>query len=196
MTPMEPQMTSVPSILIGYFPKRTSRPPDWPGPAVVEEICSACACMTEEPADWINQWKHNDSFLYDSEDLARSMIPATDDPGTWSIFAYRRFPIRFRADRDDITELPKLDVAPLPAGYVSLGYAAVSDDLEGQVSGFQCSPLSCNLRAPDYQVNRHCLLDDREMAFAAARDFASGNAEPGPYYVVEILRAYTGGRTA
>ena len=51
---------------------------------------------------------------------------------------------------------------------------------------FFCSPLSCNGMAEEYPVNRYCLVDDPDTALAMARDFATGNCEPGPYCVVEV----------
>ena len=40
--------------------------------------------------------------------------------------------------------------------------------------------------AEEYPVNRYCLVDDPDTALAMARDFATGNCEPGPYCVVEV----------
>ncbi len=57
---------------------------------------------------------------------------------------------------------------------------------------FFCSPLSCNGMAAEYPVNRSCLVDDLETAVTMARDFATGNCEPGPYCVVEV---WTWGRS-
>ena len=57
---------------------------------------------------------------------------------------------------------------------------------------FFCSPLSCNGMAAAYPVNRSCLVDDLETAVTMARDFATGNCEPGPYCVVEV---WTWGRS-
>jgi len=55
--------------------------------------------------------------------------------------------------------------------------------------GFECSPLSCNLMALEVAVTRHCLVDDLEAARELARRFSVEEPEPGPYYVVEVLRA-------
>jgi hypothetical protein len=65
-----------------------------------------------------------------------------------------------------------------------LGYDVVSRSLG---SNFECSPLSCNSAAEEIEVNGYCLIDRLEAAVEAARTFSSGNWEPGPYYVLEVL---------
>lgn len=37
-------------------------------------------------------------------------------------------------------------------------------------------------------VNRHCLIDHLDAAIATATRFSVEEPEPGPYYVVEVLR--------
>jgi len=63
---------------------------------------------------------------------------------------------------------------------------------------FEHSPLWCNGWWSKVAVNRYCLLDEVEEAFRLARHFSDGHqekpgsyvgpAEPGPYFVVEVLR--------
>jgi hypothetical protein len=51
-------------VLIGYFPKKTVRRPDWLKAANVEEVCSASDCISDGPANWISAWKHNGHWVY------------------------------------------------------------------------------------------------------------------------------------
>jgi hypothetical protein len=81
--------------------------------------------------------------------------------------------------------VPRLPVEPLPASFVSLGFDAVSKSV---ASFFECSLLSCNSMAAEMPVNRFCLLDTLEEAMALAERCSRGEAEPGPYYVLEVLR--------
>jgi hypothetical protein len=70
-----------------------------------------------------------------------------------------------------------------------VGYDVVNNSVGTRVQ-FECSPLSCNSVANEYAVNKHCLVDDFEVAMQLGRLF-SGEAvsvEPGRYYVVEVLR--------
>lgn len=75
--------------------------------------------------------------------------------------------------------------ADIPAGWERLGYDAVST-FTG--ASFDCSPLTCNGRSPDFAVNEHGLLDTAEATLEAARSFSSGGAEPGMYCIFEVWR--------
>jgi hypothetical protein len=50
------------------------------------------------------------------------------------------------------------------------------------------SPLSCNGEARTFKANTHCLFDALDDAVAAAEIFSKEEPEPGPYYVVRVLR--------
>lgn len=193
-------------VLIGYFPKSISLEPAYPG---VEGVYSVSGCVSRGPAGWIDLWRHNDMALFDTEAVAESvlrdafLVQVDPDPGVrppWKItlqqppfvngrmLAYKVYPIHFCDEGEEELALPELNVTPLPGGFERLGYDPVEYQ-GGCVLSFGCSPLSCNGRAGDLRVNRHCLFDDREAAFEAAREFATSKgtrAEPGPYVVVEV----------
>jgi hypothetical protein len=64
-------------ILIGYFPKRRSEfPSGWASPAgcKVTEIAGLADYTSEGPANWIQQYRHNGMWFFDSELLARKVI--------------------------------------------------------------------------------------------------------------------------
>jgi len=70
------QMTPV---LVGYFPKRSTRGLDFANekmPTPIEETCNV-ACAAPEPENWIDLWMHNEMWLYDSE--RRAWAVAIDD---------------------------------------------------------------------------------------------------------------------
>lgn len=172
-------------VLIGYFPKIVAPKPEWLKDApAVEEICSVSDCISKSPSDWIDQWKHNEMFVYDTPELAWSVVPQ-EDRHRYTLFAYRILPRLFGESEETEWQIPSLCVNALPGGFASVGFDAVSRSCG---TTFECSPLSCNLMAAHYPVNRYCLLDDLETAIAMARDFAAGNCEPGPYCVVEVLK--------
>jgi hypothetical protein len=85
-------------------------------------------------------------------------------------------------------EIPELTVEPIPTDYQSVGFDAVSQEGEIGVAGFGHSPLSCNSMATQIPTNEFCLLPDLDAAVRAAKRFSRGEAEPGPYRVVEVLR--------
>lgn len=189
-------------VLIGYAPKRFAaaggdpRAPKFLG---VEEICCVTECSGgTPPAGWVDHWKHNaETWLFDTPKAAWSVVPdAAAEGERYRLYAYRLLPTLFHeSGRETEHPLPKaLAAAPIPAGFSRIGYDAVQRCVgamhEGgnHAPGFGCSPLACNGMAPQYPVNRCCLIDDLQTAVAMARDFAAGNCEPGPYCVVEVWR--------
>ena len=193
-------MTTDNLMLIGYLPKQfvdgkgEVYGPEYPG---VEEICSVSECFSKSPPDWVDQWRHNtDTWLFDSAEAAWSVVPESERD-RYRVYAYRILPSLFHESGEETEPpLPELHALPIPDDFTRLGYDAVERapggiETGGNVPSFFCSPLSCNYMAEEYPVNRYCLVDDLDTAVAMARDFATGNCEPGPYYVVEVWRRRT-----
>ncbi|HEX8324294.1 MAG TPA: hypothetical protein VF595_10310 [Tepidisphaeraceae bacterium] len=173
--------------LIGYFPKQVEQRPDWLKADRVVAIRSVSDCISKGPANWINQWKHNTMYLYFSEATAESIIPE-GQRSQFEIHAYRLLPAIFDTGMRMPLELPMSDIDPLPANFASVGFDAVSKLYEFHDSQFACSPLSCNSMAEEIETNEHCLLTDLTKAEEVALRFSIEEPEPGPYYVVEVLR--------
>ncbi len=177
-------------VLIGYFPKRTMQRPDWLKAARVEEVCSVSTCMSAAPDGWIDAWRHNEMWVFDTPELAWS-ITAPSVRDEFDLYAYKLFPLKFDRGTRQSFEIPLLDVQPLPASFERLGYDVVSRCSD---AAFECSPLSCNQMAQHVPVTRHCLLEDSEAAFRLAAECEVIGCEPGPYYVVEVWRQARGSR--
>lgn len=143
-------------VLIGYFPKRRTSNPGWLIPESVEEIASVSNCITKEPAKWIGYWRHNEMFVFDTPELALSVVADEEREG-FEIHTYAIFPVQYVKGRQTSFELPALSPQTLPDDYEFLGYDVVSRSCG---STFECSPLSCNGYAEQVAVNRWCLLDD------------------------------------
>jgi hypothetical protein len=75
----------------------------------------------------------------------------------------------------------------MPYGFMSLGFDVVNKTVS---AFFECSPLSCNGMANEVAVNRFCLVEDLVEAIALADRFSRDEPEPGPYYVLDVLRAH------
>jgi hypothetical protein len=185
------------TILIGYLPKRIVDltgdvdAPRYPG---VDEICSVSECISKSPPDWVDCWLHNtDTWLFDSPGAAWWVVPEVERE-RYRLYAYRLRPTLFHeSGKETEHPLPEINAVPIPDHFIRIGYdAVVRRDIGDAHNGspaplsFGCSPLSCNYMAEEYPVNRYCLVDDPDTALAMARDFASGNCEPGPYCVVEV----------
>ena len=174
--------------LIGYFPKTSPIPPAWLHPSHVREICSVSHCVALPPPDWIEHWRHNDFFFFNTIADAESIVP----PGAvgYHIFAYRLLLITFSEGRQTPIPAPILPLEPLPSSFVSLGFDAVSKYCTPY---FECSPLSCNGALAKYAVNEYCLFASPEEAVVAATLWSAKDVmEPGDYFVLEVLRQSTG----
>jgi hypothetical protein len=170
--------------LIGYFPKRTKKCPDWLKAAGVEEVCSVSSCVSDGPENWIDHWQHNAMWVFDTPELAWSVVPELTR-NEFDLYAYRMFPVEFVEGKPEPFEIPQSAVAPMPASFERLGLDIVNRTCN---SNFECSPLSCNSMADKETVSRYCLLDDVAVAFRLAAEFEAGGCEPGPYYVMEVWR--------
>lgn len=170
-------------VLIGYFPKITLARPDWLRADQVKEVCSASECMSKGPSDWIDAWKHNDHWVYDSPEIATTIIK--EEETTFDMYAFKQYPIKIDHGAVENEDVIEPNVRPLPDDYEFLGYDAVSRSCG---NSFECSPLSCNNGAEGVPCNTNCLFDTFEEAIDGAKNFSSGEWEPGPYYIVEIYR--------
>jgi hypothetical protein len=145
-------------------------------------------CISNAPEGWIDQWRHNELWAYDTCELAWSVVPA-DERREFDPYAYRLYPVRFVHGQQEQFDLPPLAVEPLSNSFVRLGYDAVSRSVG---STFECSPLSCNYIAREVQVSRYCLVDSESEALRLGREFSLSEPEPGPYHVLEVWRQRDG----
>jgi hypothetical protein len=170
-------------VFAGYFPKRIAvRDDDWLKAPAVREIWSVSDCISKGPPNWLDKWLHNDVGLFDTRDLAMSVVPEKEAQ-TFTIVGYRVWDKMF--DQGQEVELrADLPVLPGPeAGFVTVGFDAVARSQ----GFFDCSPLSCNGGAATFATNEACLFRTLDEALAGAREFSIGSWEPGPYWVVEVL---------
>jgi hypothetical protein len=163
--------------------------------AHVSEIASVGACLSDRAPNWVDRWDFNRSTCWNDESLALAVVPAERLPH-FRLYCYRMLPILFGASGEpksvSIDEvftdgLPGLPDEPNLSIYRTLGYDIVEAPWIPSVLGFGCSPLSCNGMAEEIAVNRYCLLDDLDNAFAIAKRFGAEQPEPGPYVIVEVL---------
>lgn len=172
-------------MLIGYFPKKVVQRPDWLKAPDVTAIRSVCECISSGPPNWIQRWTHNEMWVYSTIDAAWEVVPP-GERSDYEMQAYLILPTQWDEGDEKPFTTPRLDVEPLPGDFQSVGYDVVS--IEKGTAGFGHSPLSCNHMAQEISTNAHCLLDAIDVAMHTASVFSSGNVEPGPYFVVEVLR--------
>jgi hypothetical protein len=172
---------------IGYLPKDSSIPNGWNDSSDVSEICSISGCVNSCPPDWLEHWVHNDYGYYNSE--ADALNICDQRPQLYHLYAYRMLAHIFESGVSSPFETPNFPVQPIPITYISLGFD-VANGSPGRdiLPFFGCSPLSCNGIAKEVKVNKFCLLPTLDMAIDLALRLSMGGAEPGPYFVIEVLR--------
>jgi hypothetical protein len=169
----------------------------WLAQAGVDEICSVADCVAKRPDGWEKRWDFNRACCYDT--VATALATAQGQDG-FQLLAYALVEekldetgnhVAVVADDIFVRDLPELPIAPVPSGFNAIGYDAVCS--EPRYMDFCCSPLSCNSLAAEIAVNCYCLIDDLDEALRVAQRFDREQPEPGPYYVVQVLRPVRGG---
>jgi hypothetical protein len=160
------------------------------------QIGSVSGCLSSRAPNWIDRWDFNGSTCWNDERSALAAVPEVSLP-QFRLFCYRLLPVLFGTSGEpknvSIDDLFPVGLADLPSepdlsNYQSLGYDIVeAHPLKTSILGFGCSPFSCNGMAEEIAVNRYCLLDDLDNAFANAKRFGVEQPEPGPYVVIEVL---------
>ena len=182
-------MVKIPDpVCAGFFPKQTQpRPAGLLEGTNVEEICSVSNCISKGPDGWETKWIHNDLGFYDSESLAWQAVG--EEREGFELYAYKIYPLEFDNGEVRPWETP-LHLSPNLSNYTSIGIDLVTKD---GCSFFSHSALSCNHGAENFPANKFCLIDQVEGAYQACIQVSKGKYEPGPYYLVEVLRHVKGG---
>lgn len=170
-------------IPVGYMAKRVSARPQWIKADGVIDIYSVSNCLSSYFADYVNFWKHNGYWFFDTPQIILELAQENlIDLSATKLFFYEAYPCEFDGDRG-----VWVDFEPEPAFKTQVLVPAIRE-LEGfDVVTFsvrttaECSPLSCNSLAADVQTNRHCLLPSLEGARQLLDEGRFKNTEPGPY---------------
>lgn len=179
----EPTMTPA-----GFNAKKICLRPNWLKSEAVEDIWSVSNCMSEDFCDYIQHWKHNGYWLFNSlEDIrAVAAVEGVDLVGH-EIFYYEVHEQQFDDENKvwesfDPDEAFTTDVA-IPEDKQLEGFDVVSFCAHTDP---ECSPLSCNGMASSIAVNKHCLLANFEEAKFLMERGAFKNCEPGPYRIFAV----------
>jgi hypothetical protein len=172
----------------GYLYKFVATRPNWLGATAVVDIGSISGCISRPFADFVDHWKHNGYWLFDSPGIMEQI--ATDigiDLSNATLFYYEvhedEFDGRTKLWRKFSPETSFPTKVQEPRSKRCLGYD-VATFYAG--SAPECSPLSCNALAAEQPVNEHCLLASFDQAKQALESGAFTNAEPGPYRIFAV----------
>lgn len=163
--------------------------PDWHG-AGVQDIYSVSGCISEDFADYIDFWKHNGYWLFDSPAIMKNLAAEHDiDLSGTTLFYYEVYEEEF----DEKSRQWSL-FSPEEAFETNVVSPQVKELMGFDVVTFsghtlpECSPLSCNALAKEISVNRHCLLDTFEDAKRLIECGAFDMGEPAPYRIFAVHR--------
>ena len=166
--------------------KRVRKKPDWLPAAHVVDVHSVSGYVSENFADYIDYWKHNGYWLFDSPEIIRTVARENSISleGT-SLFYYEVHEKEFDGENwcpfEPEVSLPTLVLTPsskqLECFDVVTFYARNSP---------ACSPLSCNSMATELRTNAHCLFDSFDEAETNVSNGAFDDSEPGPYRIFAV----------
>ena len=173
-------------IPVGYMAKHVCKKPEWLDTPHVVDLYSVSGCNSEDFADYINYWKHNGYWLFDSADVIRAVAQenSIDLAGT-SLFYYEAYEREFDGKN-------WRSFSPDPSFSTNIQFPC-SKQLEGfDVVTFMvgrrpgCSPLSCNSLATKLRTNAHCLFASFEDAETNLSNGLFVKCEPGPYRILSV----------
>jgi hypothetical protein len=150
-------------------------------------------CISEEFTDYINYWKHNGYWLFNSlADIEQLCQQENIENTQNTLFYYEVFEKEYHeASKEWSTFEPEASFpthVEAPEKIKLLGYD-VATFFVG--SSPECSPLSCNSFATEIPVNRYCLFDTFEQAVDALEAGKFDDSEPGPFRVFAVYRIET-----
>jgi hypothetical protein len=180
-------------IPIGYMYKKVEVETDWLENDIVIDIYSVSSCISEDFADYINDWKyydwkHNGYWLFDSPEIIESFAKeqSIDLSGT-TLFYYEAYEYEYNANfKNWMSFTPEASFVTeirIPTEKYLKGYDVAT--FSGHNTP-ECSPLSCNGLATDISVNKHCLFNTFEEAKKALEQGVFENSEPGPYRIIAV----------
>ena len=171
----------------GYMAKRImNRPKAFENTGIVD-IYSVSGCMSKNFADYIEFWKHNGYWFFDSPQIIQEIAKeySIDLTGT-KLFYYEEYSLEFHEDNEWKSfepEVPLTTDIEKPDFKHLEGYDVVTFSLGNSA---ECSPLSCNGLADTIPVNEHCLLSSFENAHQLLENGKFQNSEPGPYRILAV----------
>jgi hypothetical protein len=171
--------------------KRSCEKPKGFGLPEVEDVYSVSGDVNDDFADYINAWKHNGYWLFDSPAIIRAVADEMAiSLENSKLFYYEAHAMEFNEKLMNWCEFApessmQTDVL-VPAEKHLEGFDLVTFSAHNSP---ECSPLSCNGLAENVRTNSHCLIETFAEAKAALESGKCSNAEPGPYRIFAVYSA-------
>jgi hypothetical protein len=173
-------------IPVGYLAKRSCKKPEVFKMPNVVDIYSVGSCVNDDFADYIDYWKHNGYWFFDSPEIIQAIAQekSINLQGTM-LFYYEAYEKQLTKEGwrsfSSVTTIPTNVILPsqkkLEGFDVVTFFAGTSPE---------CSPLSCCGLAEVIPTNSHCLFEtfDEAKSNLVSGKFAGG--EPGPYRIFAV----------
>jgi hypothetical protein len=170
----------------GYMAKYIVRRPDSLGAANVADVYSLSGCISEDFADYVQHWKHNGYWLFDSPQIIRTVAgEGGAELRDARLFYYEVHESEFDGQQwRPFLPNPSFETkVQLPASKVLEGFDVVTFSANNSP---ECSPLSCNSKAEEIHTNSHCLLESFDDAKQALEEGRFNHCERGPYRIFAV----------
>lgn len=173
---------------IGYMAKQSVKRPKGFADLMphVADIYSVSSCVNDDFANYIEYWRHNGYWLFDSPELIQEICTEHSiNLGESSLFFYEAYELEF----DGTTWRPFSPEASFTTSIALPTYKHIEGfDVVTFSAGNspECSPLSCNGLAEGLLTNSHCLFGTFEEAKEALDDGAFSGGERGPYRILAV----------
>jgi hypothetical protein len=172
----------------GYMAKRVNgKPTDLKADTVID-IYAVSDCMSKDFADYINYWKHNGYWLFNSPEVIETVARdnSIDLSGT-KLFYYEVYELEFHEDEKAwhpfAPESSFTTNVTVPKEKLLEGYDVPTFSCGNSP---ECSPLSCNSLAAEIPTNQHCLLDSFDEAKRHLESGSFNDSEPGPFRIFAV----------
>ncbi len=172
----------------GYMAKHIGTKPDWLKADNVIDIYSVGDCISKDFTDYIDYWKHNGFWFFDSPQVIKKLSEENSISldGT-TLFYYEVYRLEYHADDPSWREFKPEHNIPVQVDIPEIKTLAGFDVVTFSTGAMpDCSPLSCNSLAENIRTNNHCLLDTFEEAKQNLENGELLKGEPGPYRIFAV----------
>ena len=150
---------------------------------LIIDIYSVSGCVSEDFTDYINYWKHNGYWFFDSPDIIKKIAKDNSiDLSEVTFFYYEAYELEFNEKENKWRPFkPELSFETnivIPKEKYLEGYDVITFSAG---TSSECSPLSCNSLAKEIPTNKHCLLNSFKEAKKYLENGVFNDSEPGPY---------------
>jgi hypothetical protein len=173
-------------IPVGYMAKSSCKKPKGFDLPNIDNVYSVGSCVNDDFADYINYWKHNGYWLFDSPEIIRAVAQENSiDLCGCLLFYYESHELEFAEERwrSFSPEPSFLTNIVQPAQKRLEGFDVVTFEVDTSPGH---SPLSCCYLAEGLHTNSHCLFESFEEAETNLSSGKFTGTEPGPYRIFAV----------